>query len=123
MTKEVQFLKENSMGYLSTVDKDGKPRVRAFGIMTTDEGDISFGTSVDKDVYKQLKENNHIEYIASKGITTLRVRGDILFEENQAVIDQLIEAVPQIKSMYQGREQDFKLFYLPKPEYKWFTWQ
>ncbi|MCT4619590.1 MAG: pyridoxamine 5'-phosphate oxidase family protein [Marinisporobacter sp.] len=121
MSKELNFIKENSMGFLSTVDESGKPRVRGFGIMITEDNRILFGTSNKRRTFGQLKANPHAEWITkSKNSSTLRVSGDVLFVNDMQTKLNIIENTPVIKKLYTGREDELELFYLKNVEYDWF---
>ncbi|WP_176461708.1 pyridoxamine 5'-phosphate oxidase family protein [Anaeromicrobium sediminis] len=121
MSKELNFIKENPMGFLATTDESGKPRVRGWGIMIDEENRIVFGTSNKKKVFRQLKANPHAEWIAmAKDYSTLRVSGDVVFEEDMQTKLNIIEKTPVIKKLYTGREDELEIFYLENIEYDWF---
>ncbi|WFD11908.1 pyridoxamine 5'-phosphate oxidase family protein [Tepidibacter hydrothermalis] len=121
MSKELNFIKENPMGFLATTDENGKPRVRGFGIMITEDNRIFFGTSNKRRTFKQLKVNPYAEWIAkSKNSSTLRVSGHVVIEEDIQIKLNTIENNPVIKNIYAGREEEFEMFYLENVEYDWF---
>ena len=121
MSKELNFIKENPMGFLATVDENGKPRVRGFGIMITEDNRILFGTSNKRRTIKQLKVNPYAEWITkSKNSSTLRISGDVVIEEDMQIKLNTIENNPVIKKLYAGRENEFEMFYLDNVEYDWF---
>lgn len=126
MSKELNFIKENPMGFLATVDENGKPRVRGFGIMITEDNRILFGTSNKRRTIKQLKVNPYAEWITkSKNSSTLRISGDVVIEDDMQIKLYTIENNPVIKKLYAGREDEFEMFYLDNVEYDWFEmkWQ
>ena len=121
MNKELNFIKENPMGFLATVDESGKPRVRGFGIMITEDNRILFGTSNKRRTFKQLKANPYAEWITkSKSSSTLRISGDVVIEQDMQIKLNTIENNPAIKNIYAGREDEFEMFYLENVEYDWF---
>jgi uncharacterized pyridoxamine 5'-phosphate oxidase family protein len=121
MSKELNFIKENPMGFLATTDEKGKPRVRGFGIMITEDNRILFGTSNKRRTFKQIKVNPYAEWITkSKNSSTLRVSGDVVIEEDMQIKLNTIENNPAIKHMYAGREEEFEMFYLENIVYDWF---
>lgn len=121
MTKEIHFIKENPMGFLSTVDEDGHPRVRAWGSSISQDGEIFFGTSKDKQVFKQLKQNPSIEWITkSKTGTTLRVSGKMVFITDPTVKNAYIDNTPFVKKVYGEQRDSFQLFTLHDIDYNWF---
>ena len=121
MSKELNFIKENPMGFLSTIDENGKPRVRGFGIMIDKDNRILFGTSNKRRTFSQLKVNPYAEWITkSKNSSTLRVSGDVVIEQDMQIKLNTIENNPVIKNIYAGREDEFEMFYLENVEYDWF---
>ncbi|MCT4686882.1 pyridoxamine 5'-phosphate oxidase family protein [Vallitalea sp.] len=121
MSKELNFIKENPMGFLATVDENGKPRVRGFGLMITEDNRILFGTSNKRRTIKQLKVNPYAEWITkSKNSSTLRISGDVVIEEDMQTKLNTIQNNPVIKKLYAGREDEFEMFYLDNVEYDWF---
>jgi uncharacterized pyridoxamine 5'-phosphate oxidase family protein len=118
-----EFSQKNRMGFLATVDQ-GKPRVRAFGLMKIAGDTLYFGTSNKKDVYKQLMEVPYAEWIAMdpQTYTTLRVFGEVVFVDDLEMKRQIIAGNPMIRDLYSGeRERDFELFYMRKTEANWFA--
>ncbi|MFC2129190.1 pyridoxamine 5'-phosphate oxidase family protein [Bacteroidota bacterium] len=123
MSRESEFIDKNSnSGNLATVDEDGRPRVRAFGLMRREETRLVFATSNKKAVYSQLQANPYAEWIINSEdyFTTLRIFGNIVFDDDPEVEKRVLDENPIIKKLYTGREQEFKVFYLENPEYKWF---
>lgn len=51
MNEVIEFLNENPVQYLATVDLDGKPRVRPFQFMLEEEGKLYFCTNNQKNVF------------------------------------------------------------------------
>lgn len=122
MSREQNFINENPMGFLATIDESGKPRVRGWGMIIAEENRIVFGTSNKKKVFRQLKANPHAEWITmAKNSSTLRVSGDVVFEEDMQTKLDIIEQSPIIKKIYGERvEEEFEIFYLENLEYDWF---
>lgn len=121
MNKEIKFIKENSMGFLATVDEHNRPKVRGWGIIINEDGNICFGTSNKKRVFKQLQANPRAEWITmSKNMTTLRLYGDVVFETDQAVKQRIVDATPMIKNHYAGKEDELEIFYLENITFDWF---
>jgi len=75
-----------------------------------------------KRVYAQLKSKPIAEYIVqAKGFKSLRVNGEITFDDNRDAALAMVEKVPQIKKMYgDAADTHFELIYMKNPEFKWF---
>lgn len=122
MSKESEFIdKYNFGGKLATVDENGRPRVRGFALMKQEDKRLVFATSNKKDVFRQLKTNPYAEWIVSSDEhSTLRISGDVVFDDDHAVKEDVLYLNPVVRKMYTGREDEFEVFYLENLEYKWF---
>lgn len=122
MSKELEFIRQNPMGFLATVDENDYPRVRGWGIIVDEEGNICFGTSNKKRVFKQLKDNPKAEWITmSKDMSTLRLSGDVVFETNKDIKQSIMDKTPMVKNHYAGKEDEFEVFYLKNMKFDWFN--
>ena len=82
MDKIVEFLKENPIGSFATI-KDGKPKVRPWGVMMMEDGKFYFTTANTKEVYKQLQETPYLEFTCSnKEGNWLRLSGEAIFTKD-----------------------------------------
>jgi len=78
------------------------------GIVLAEENRIVLATSNKKKVFRQLKANPHAEWISmSKNSSTLRVSGDVVFEDDMKTKLNIIENNPVIKKLYARREDEF----------------
>ncbi len=122
MTEIGEFLKAHRMGFLATVD-NGKPRIRAFGMMDLQGEKLIFSTSNKKDVFKQLKKEPYAEWIVmdQKTMKTLRVLGEVVFISDNAVKEKLVAGNAMLKKMYSGdRAKELEMFNLYILEANWF---
>ncbi|MFA8341426.1 MAG: pyridoxamine 5'-phosphate oxidase family protein [Rhodothermaceae bacterium] len=121
MTKELDFLRKNNEGFLATVDESGKPRVRGWGILRVDDDKLVFGTSHTKKVFSQLKVNPFAEWISlGENFTSLRVSGNIRFEDNKSVKEKIGQENPLLQQLYANSNEEFEIFYLENLEYDWY---
>jgi uncharacterized pyridoxamine 5'-phosphate oxidase family protein len=104
MQKAMDFIKANKVFYLATLD-GGQARVRPFGIMINLNGKLSFCTSNEKDVYKQMAANKKVEICstAPEG-DYLRLTGTVVFDESQVAKEKIFEAMPHLRDLYKGKE-------------------
>lgn len=118
METAYDFLKANIF-HIATVD-DGRPRVRPFGFVMKRDNKLYFCTNKNKEVYKQLVKNPEVEISAVEkdGMTWLRLRGTVKFDESKEAKAQVFKEAPQLLKIYPKGEDDevFITFYLrPKP--------
>jgi uncharacterized pyridoxamine 5'-phosphate oxidase family protein len=114
MNTAFEFIKANPVFHIASVDGD-KARVRPFGFMMKRNNMLYFCTNKTKEVYKQLKQNPDIEIsdMGSDGITWLRIRGRITFDETREAKVQAFEEAPNLLKLYPKGADDerFVTFY------------
>ena len=110
----VRFLQENPVQFLATIGLDGKPKVRPFHFMLEDDGKFWFCTSNRKDVYAELKKEPYVELsVASPEHTWLRLAGKVVFENNMAIKNRIMEENEIVRSIYRTADNPvFEAFYL-----------
>jgi uncharacterized pyridoxamine 5'-phosphate oxidase family protein len=100
MKDAVQFLKENSSGFLATVD-NGKPRVRPFQFMLEQGGKLYFCTNNTKHVFNQLKARPYIEFCSSTPkFSWIRLSGEVKFSNDVSMKEKILESNSLVKSIY-----------------------
>lgn len=105
------FLKDCDTYYLAT-DDSGQPRVRPFGTANIYEGKLYIQTSHLKKVAKQLKANPRFEICAFNGKQWIRVSGKLLSDSRVDPKVAMLEAYPQLKSMYDALDPNTAVFYI-----------
>ena len=79
MKEVMDFLKTNKVFYLATTSGD-QPHVRPMGFVMEYDGKLAFGTSNQKDMYKQLTANPNVEICCvAANYDTLRICGKAVF--------------------------------------------
>ncbi len=113
MQDVVKFLKENSAGFLATVD-NGRPRVRPFQFMLEESGKLYFCTNNTKDVFKQLKVNPYLEFSSVTGnFAWIRLQGKAVFTDDPAMKAKILASSELVKSIYQKPDNPvFEIFYI-----------
>lgn len=117
MSEVINFLSEAGTFYLATVDGN-EPKVRPFGLAIEHEGKIYFGTSNEKDVYKQLQVNPNFEVSTTdKDNRWIRLKGKAVFENNLTVKAKAFEILPNLKALYNSADNPiFEVFYVSEGE-------
>lgn len=106
-----EFLKKCGVYYLATMEGD-QPRVRPFGVAEFFEGKLYFLTGKRKTVSRQMLANPKIEISALSGNTWIRVEALAVEDDRLEARQQILDAVPQLKSMYQADDGNCQVFYL-----------
>lgn len=92
MSKIKDFLNETKVFFLATVDGD-QPKLRPLGAFIEEDGKLIFGVGDFKNVFRQLKQNPHVEIAACKPDGHwLRYTGKAVFETDQKYAEQMIKA-------------------------------
>ncbi|MBR1568992.1 MAG: pyridoxamine 5'-phosphate oxidase family protein, partial [Lachnospiraceae bacterium] len=105
------FLDEAKVFYFLTTDGD-QPKGRPFGFHMLVEDKIYFGCGTFKKVFQQLSANPKVEVLATKGDEFLRYDGTVKVVKDDALLDKVREAMPQIMAMYDQNGWEMGLFYL-----------
>jgi uncharacterized pyridoxamine 5'-phosphate oxidase family protein len=110
MNEVLQFLKENPIFYIATVDGD-TPKVRPFGFVMEYDGKLCFCTNNQKNVYRQLKTNPKFEIsTTSKDGKWLRLKGKAVFITNRESKKAALDASPSLGRMYSVDDSIFEVF-------------
>jgi uncharacterized pyridoxamine 5'-phosphate oxidase family protein len=116
MNEVLQFLTDNPVFYIATVDGD-LPKVRPFGFVMDFEGKLYFGTNNQKEVYKQLQANPHFEIsTTSKTGEWLRLKGEAVFNTTRKTKQAALDARPTLSKMYSVDDAVFEVFYAKNAE-------
>lgn len=109
----VAFLRENPVQYMATVGRDGKAKCRPFMFSHEQGGKLWFCTNSGKNVYKDMKENPHVQLcVASPAYAWIRLDGAATFEDDRAAKEACLEN-PIVKGQYGSADNPvFEVFYL-----------
>lgn len=112
MKEVLEFLKENRVFYLATTDGD-QPHVRPMGFVMEYDGKLTFGTSNQKDMYRQLAANPKVEICCvAANFDTLRICGEVVFCTSEQSQRKALEVMPGLSKMYDVGDGKFELFSL-----------
>jgi len=118
MNEVTNFLKKNTPQYLASVGLDGKPKVRPFQFMLEEGGKLFFCTSNQKEIFREISRNPHIEIsVSGESFSWLRLSGKAVLTQDSRVKEKILEASPMVKSIYHAPDNPvFEAFYLESPE-------
>ena len=108
--KVYQFLDEAHTYYLATVEGD-QPRVRAFGTSLLYDGKLYIQTGKVKPVSKQIAVNPKVEVCAFKDGKWLRIAGELVNDDDNAVKEAMLEKMPSLKAMYSADDDNMQMLY------------
>ena len=105
------FLDEAKVFMFLTTDGD-QPKGRPFGFHMLADGKLYFGCGTFKNVFKQLTANPKVEVLAMKGGEFLRYDGEAKVVKDDALLEKVRAAMPQIMALYDKNGWEMGLFYL-----------
>lgn len=106
-----EFLNKAKVFYFLTTDKD-QPKGRPFSFHLLDGDRLYFGCGTFKNVFKQLSANPKVEVLAVNGGEFLRYDGSVKIVKDDALLEKVRKAMPQIMSLYDKNGWEMGLFYL-----------
>jgi uncharacterized pyridoxamine 5'-phosphate oxidase family protein len=110
MNEVLQFLKDNPVFYIATVDGD-TPKVRPFGFVMEYDEKLCFCTNNQKNVYRQLQANPKFEIsTTSKTGEWLRLKGKAVFITSRESKQAALDASPNLGRMYSVDDAIFEVF-------------
>lgn len=111
--KMSDYLAECGVFYVATV-ADGAPAVRPIGFQMCYGGELYFGIGTHKAVYAQIQATPKISIAATKpdGKSWIRINGDVVFDDDPALVDAAFEAMPFLKPLYEGNGWTMGVFHL-----------
>lgn len=115
MERVCKFLKDAKVYYLATVEGD-QPRVRPFGTAHIFEGKLYIQTGKKKEVAKQLAANPKAEICAFMNGEWLRVSGELAEDDRREARVSMLEAYPELKSMYDPDDGNTQVWYFKNAE-------
>ncbi len=109
--KVSKFLDDAKVFYFLTTD-EGQPKGRPFGFHMLEGDKLYFGCGTFKNVYKQLEKNPKVEVLATVGGEFMRYDGTVKIVKDDALLEKVRAAMPQIMAMYDKNGWEMGMFYL-----------
>lgn len=114
MDEVLKFLKDNPTFFIATVDENGDPQVRPFGVATKFEGKLYIQTGNVKDCFKQMKAHPRIaicDFDQEHGVW-LRLEADAVQDDRIEARAAVLDDNPSLKSMYAADDGNCEVLYL-----------
>ncbi len=102
MKEILDFLAKSPAFHVATAGSDGLPQVRPFSFVMEWDGLLTFATSTEKPVYRQLHENPFVAVSSFDPAAGewMRITGKICFITGPAVKARVLEVMPTLKGLY-----------------------
>ena len=112
MNRIVNILNQSKTFFFAT--SEGKfPRVRPYNAVVEFEGKVYFYTNKRTHAFKQIADNPFVELCAMISEDRwLRVNGKVVFDYRPEVKQAMLEAHPELRTMYSADDKIFEVFYL-----------
>ena len=107
MSKTYDFLKECGPFYVLTINGD-YPAGRPFGAVMEDGEDLYLATNDMNQAHKQMRENGHIQIVASKPNSRewIRITGIVKECNNMDMKAKMFEKCPNLYKHYESYEAE-----------------
>lgn len=112
MSKAYEFLSECKIFFVATINGNF-PAVRPFGAIMEFNNVLYFSTGTNKNVYKQLLSDNHIQIVALKHGTRdwIRISGNAIEVCDLALKQEMLNACPALGKRFSSKADPlFALF-------------
>ena len=106
-----KFLDDAKTFYFLTTD-EGRPKGRPFGFHLLDGDKLYFGCGTFKNVFSQLTKDPRVEVLAVSGQEFMRYDGVVKIVKDDALLEKVRAAMPQIMSLYDKNGWEMGMFYL-----------
>ena len=106
-----EFLDKAKTFMFLTTDGN-QPKGRPFGFHMLVEDRLYFGCGTFKNVFKQLLANPKVEVLAMHGGEFLRYDGTVKIVKDDALLEKVRAAMPQVMALYDKNGWEMGLFYL-----------
>ncbi len=112
MNRIVNILNQSKVFFFAT--SEGKqPRVRPYNAVVEFEDKVYFYTNKRTHAFKQIADNPFIELCAMINEDRwLRVNGKVVYDYRPEVKQAMLDAHPELRTMYSVDDKIFEVFYL-----------
>ena len=112
MNRIVNILNQSKVFFFATTDGN-QPRVRPYNATVEFEDKVYFYTNNHTRAFRQIGENPFVELCAMISEDRwLRVNGKVVFDYRPEVKQAMLEAHPELRTMYSADDKIFEVFYL-----------
>ena len=110
MENVLEFIKEQKITYLGTIENGDQARVRPMSALTEIDGKLTWCTNNQKELFKEVVENPKVEVCMFGSGKTVRLSGRCVPTKDAAVKAKYLELQPAVAKMYGGQEDTFEVF-------------
>ena len=113
LNRVVNNIRNAKTFFFATVDENNQPRVRPYNAVALFDDKVYFYTNNHTHAFKQMNTNPKIELCAMISEDRwLRVSGKIVYDYRPEVKEAMLNANPDLKTMYSVDDKIFEVFYL-----------
>ena len=111
-TEKINAFLDKAQTFMFLTTDGDQPKGRPFGFHMLVDDKLYFGCGTFKNVFKQLSANPKVEVLALNGGEFLRYDGNVKIVKDEALLQKVLEAMPQIMALYDKNGWEMGLFYL-----------
>ncbi len=111
----LDYLKINKNVQIATVSSDGKPSIRTIWFQFYKNGRLYFQTDIESSLYQDLSVNPNMEFISvnDNNTQTLRVSGEVRFDDSNSLIEEVFNNYPEIEEYYRENGNPKLIMFYP----------
>ncbi len=102
-----EFLREDHVAVISTLNKDGSPHVTTIYYLLADDGTLLLCTPARSQKVKNLRRDPRIALCVGEGGCSVSLYGRVSISEDQAIVRQNLERLIERYVKEEGRRQQF----------------
>lgn len=104
MQTALDFLRQHNEVTFATCEAN-RPKLRIFQIMRQDDTTLYFATAPQKDVYRQLQTNPHVEILAMADRVSVRCAGEVDFHVDDTLRRWIYDHNPVLPRLYSSYDK------------------
>ena len=104
-----EYIEEQKVSYLATVENGNQARVRPMNGLVKIGDKLTFCTNNQKEMFKQLVAQPNVEVCMFGGGKTVRVTGKCVPTSDPLIKEKFLELQPKVAKFYGGKEDTLEV--------------
>lgn len=109
MKQILEFIKEQKVSYLATIENGDQARVRPMNGLVEIEGKLTWCTNNQKDMFAQVVAYPKVEVCLFGSGKTVRISGNCVPTTDESMKAKFLELQPAVAKFYGGKEDTLEI--------------
>jgi len=105
----LNYIKEQKVSYLATIENDDQARVRPMNALVEINGKLTWCANNQKDMFKQVVANPKVEVCMFGNGKTVRISGRCVPTKDAEIKTKFLELQPNVAKFYGGKEDTLEV--------------